>query len=168
MKTTISALVASAAALGMVSAVQAADLVIYDPPMMETVAMATSGWDGFYLGVQGGGLFESGDIYGTVQGVVGANFSVSPMFLLGVEGAVGPYFGDDSGWNGYLAGRAGFTADSLLIYGIGGASVTDGDWGYLAGLGVEAMMSDDMSIRGQVVSYNGEYWSATVGAMWHF
>lgn len=168
MKTTIAALATSVAALGIVSAAQAADLVIYDPPMMETVSMATSNWDGFYLGIQGGGLFDSGDIYGTLQGVVGVNFSVTPMFVLGVEGAVGPYFGDASGWNGYLAGRAGFAADSLLIYGIGGASATDGDWGYLAGLGVEAMVTDDMSLRGQVVSYDGDYWAATVGAMWHF
>lgn len=146
-------------------------VVAADAPMMmvdeQAMSYATSNWDGVYAGVQGGYDLDG---YGVVQGVLGANFTATDSILLGVEGAFGPYIdgGGIDGFEGYVAGRAGFLADPALIYLIGGMSLVDGDVDWLAGAGAEFMVTDSVSLRGQVLNYGGDFMQVTGGVLWHF
>ncbi len=160
------ALMGVAASALMVGTSMAADLVI--DAAVDEIALATD-WDGLYLGVQAGYDFDG---YVDVQGVAGVNFMVSDGFLLGVEAAIGPYFdvggGGGNGYEGYLAGRAGFAVDSALLYVLAGADIVDGDVGWVAGAGAEFMVADSTSMRLQVLSYDNDFYQANVGLMWHF
>lgn len=160
------ALMGVAASTLMVASSMAADLVV--EPAIEEIAAATS-WDGLYIGVQGNYDFDQ---YVGVQGVVGANFTVSESFLIGVEGAIGPYFdvggGGGNGYEGYLAARLGFVVDDLLLYGLGGVDIVDGSTSWVAGAGAEFMVADSTSLRVQVLNYHNSFWQAGAGLMWHF
>ena len=65
----------------------------------------------------------------------------------------------DQGLNGSLRARAGIALDRFLVYGTGGAALTDLElsgggvcddqtlWGWTAGAGVESMLTDNITAR---------------------
>lgn len=100
-------LLATVAGAGMMSSAYAADLVIYDEPVVQAGYVDVGGnWDGAYVGVFGGyawgevdhtgeipGLFDEPgadlDIDGWLLGVTaGADFTVSQGFVLGIAGDI--------------------------------------------------------------------------------
>jgi outer membrane immunogenic protein len=160
------------------SAAVAADLYIPQTPA-PIVESAGVGFEGLYTGVQLGGYFEDGaDTQVLIGGVIGYNFATDPL-LLGVELQGNYYFENDD----YFAageilalGKIGFVADSLAVYATGGVGYIweeNDDYGvYALGLGAEFLVSDDMSIRGDVLAMGFddgfEGARATVGVLWHF
>lgn len=121
------------------------------------------------------------DISGWIAGVqAGANVQMD-SFVLGVEGDVawsgitgnsdvtGDWVYTDVDWVATLRGRAGIAMDSILIYATAGVAaagisqwvdddysgdtdtVSDTRFGWVAGVGAEAMVADNMSIKGEVL-----------------
>jgi outer membrane immunogenic protein len=144
------------------------------PPNIEAATLAND-WTGFYLGALGGFSWGQADTDVTddvdvdgldVGGYAGANWQWG-NFVIGAEGDVLVPFGDGSnddleveqGLNGSLRGRAGIALDRFLLYGTGGAAVTElelsgnGDseedtlWGWTAGAGVEGLILDNVTAR---------------------
>lgn len=131
-------------------------------------------WSGVYLGALLGytwGDFDTDDGNVDASGIdggayAGANYQFG-NFVVGVEGDVlasgvdGSEGGVDfeQGINGSLRARAGIALDQFLLYGTGGAAVTrvkadgggDSDrntlWGWTAGAGTEAMITDNITAR---------------------
>lgn len=154
----------------------AADLTPVEPlPMPPAVQAAPANdWTGFYLGALGGFGWGNADTsVGDVDadgfdvgGYAGANWQWG-NFVVGAEGDVVWPFRDgsgagvsvDQGLNGSLRGRAGIALDRFLVYGTGGAALTDLElsggglsddqtlWGWTAGAGVEGMLTDNITAR---------------------
>jgi outer membrane immunogenic protein len=142
------------------------------PPLVE--AAPTNNWTGFYLGALGGFAWgnagtSGGDINANgfdVGGYAGGNWQWG-NFVIGAEGDILVPWRDgssggvtvDQGLNGSLRGRAGIALDRFLLYGTGGAALTDLElsgggvsdddllWGWTAGAGVEGMVTDNITAR---------------------
>ncbi|MDQ0316952.1 outer membrane protein [Amorphus orientalis] len=151
--------------------VQAAPVQIYD-------------WTGIYLGLHAGWL--GGDFDPDFSGVsgadgsaftggfhAGANYMVTPQFLVGIEGDVdGTSFDKDGtftpgsttgnaniNWTSSIRGRAGFAFDRFLAYGTGGVAFADVDvsnagfsesnthTGWTVGAGLEGMITPNVTAR---------------------
>jgi outer membrane immunogenic protein len=166
-------LAATALSLGALPA-YAADLGVAEAlPTPEAVEAAPANdWTGFYLGALLGytfGTAETGDV--EVDGVdggvyAGANWQYNNL-LLGIEGDVlgsgveGEEDGLDveQGFNGSLRARAGIALDQFLLYGTAGGALTELElgnglgsdeqalWGWTAGAGAEAMVTDNITAR---------------------
>jgi len=167
----------------MVSGAQAADLLLPAQPA-PVVDTSIFSFDGFYAGITGGGAWVSGGgSAGTLGVVAGANFTVADPFLLGVEGQFdGLYYNE--GFNGYdalILGKIGVLASpQVLVYAsLGGGwvhtndpDVTNGAWAY--GAGVEVAVTDNMSVRGEVLGLHipdaaeQNAAKATIGVLFHF
>jgi len=145
---------------------------VMEAPAYEPVAAPT--WSGIYLGALLGytwGDFDSdaGDVEGSgIDGGVyaGANYQFG-NFVVGVEGdaLASGVSGDDGGvefdqgFNGSLRARAGIALDQFLLYGTGGAAVTQVElddglgsdentlWGWTAGAGTEALITEHITAR---------------------
>jgi outer membrane immunogenic protein len=174
----------SAAAL-MVGGAQAADLII--PTTPEPIYEAAGfDWEGLYVGARGGVLFADDITSGVVGAVAGVNFVPVDPLLLGVEVTADYVWGDDIEDHGeFFANlRAGaVVTDSVLVYGLGGVgfAAADGDVVegglYQLGAGVELAVTDNVSVRGEVVGIgtfedDGDDFfnagKATVGVFYHF
>lgn len=192
MKTT--ALLAGVAALALsVSGAYAADLILpTEPaPVFESAAFD---FEGFYLGVQGGGLFAQDLGLGLVGVVAGANFAAGDAFLLGAEVQANGLWGDmdaatgdnDFAWDVNAVLKAGaVVTDGVFTYALAGAGVANTDVDapavdesityWKVGAGVEVAVSDAFSIRGEA-AYVRDFDDTpvrdagvfTVGALWHF
>lgn len=173
-----------------VSSAMAADLIV-DEPVAEAALAAAHDWNGAYVGAfvgygwgtsaftGGAGTSVDVPIDGWLAGVnVGANFQTG-SFVLGVEGDVAwsgisgsvdcsnPAFDCETsiGWLGTLRARAGFAADTFLVYGTAGLAVADvssdtppatpGETfdstyvGWTVGAGVEAAITEDISLKAE-------------------
>jgi outer membrane immunogenic protein len=177
MKTKIASLAAAAAFVAFAPAAFAADMPSAPPPVQAMVPEEVSfDWTGFYVGAFGGyGFGESDDGLGTIDiegalagGTVGYNHQIG-QFVVGLEadGAWSGIEGDDAGfetsidWLSTVRGRVGFALDNFLIYGTGGAAIgevtyfdgvdedSDTRVGWTAGGGVEAALTDNISIKGE-------------------
>jgi outer membrane immunogenic protein len=155
----------------------AADLGAVEPlPTPDYVEAApTNDWTGFYLGALGGFSWGNADTDAVgdidvdgfdVGGYAGAAWQWG-NFVVGAEGDVLVPFGDgdsggidvEQGLNGSLRGRAGIALDRFLLYGTGGIAATDLEiegggtsdeevlWGWTAGAGAEAMLTDSITAR---------------------
>ena len=143
-------------------------------PIVE--AAPTNDWSGFYLGALLGyswGRAETDDPAGDLgaNGIdggayAGANWQTG-NFVLGGEadllasGLDGEEGGleVDQGLSGSLRARAGIALDQFLLYGTGGVALSDVEvsdrdsgednalWGWTAGAGVEAMVTDNVTAR---------------------
>ena len=170
------------------SAAMAADL--YVPDMAAPIVEATgTSFEGFYAGVQLGGVSYGNDSDNDASlllgGVVGYNFTADPL-LLGVELQGNYYFENDNvdAYGDILAlGKLGFVAGSnFALYATGGVGYvwTNGDdfAEYALGVGAEYKVTDDMSIRADILGINYDDGidnddlfdgaRATVGVLWHF
>lgn len=188
--------VAAAALLS--SGAMAADLFIPTTPAPIYEAAGFS-WDGLYAGVEAGGLFNSnaagvggggigtltaGTTNGVIGGVVGVNFTVADPIIIGLE-LQGDYVwgnGQDSGLFLALARVGAVVTDQVLVYASGGVGaistggVSEGV--YALGGGVEFAVTDNVSVRGEVLGLGdfaqgaGDQFfdsaKATVGVFYHF
>ncbi len=164
------------------SATMAADLYIPETPM-PIVESAGVGFEGLYAGVQLGGYFEDGDdTQVMIGGVVGYNFAAAPL-LAGVELQGNYYFeNDDFDAAGEILALAklGFVVtENVAVYATGGVGYVweeNDDYAEFAlGVGAEFKVTDDMSIRGDIlgIGYDdgGDTFDgarATVGLLWSF
>lgn len=141
-------------------------------------------WDGFYIGAQAGAQwYPDAELNYWLLGVhAGYNVLPSESFLLGVEGTAEVINGDLGTYGEFfINGRAGVVvSDAFLLYGIGGVGFELNEAGdtfgtYQLGAGVEVAVTDDISLRGQLVGvgfadeddlFSGV--KATVGASFHF
>lgn len=168
------------------SAAMAADLYVPETAAPIVEATGTS-FEGFYAGVQLGGVSYNNDNDASLLlgGVVGYNFAADPL-LLGVE-LQGNYFFENDNVDAYgdilALGKVGFVAaPNFALYATGGVGYvwTDGDdfAEYALGVGAEFKVTDDMSIRADVLGVNYDDGidnddlfdsaRATVGVLWHF
>lgn len=167
------------------SATLAADL--YIPETAAPIIEATgSSFEGFYAGVQLGGVFYD-DVSGDdasilVGGVVGYNFTADPL-LVGIELQGNYYFENDTveASGDILAlGKLGFVVtENVALYataGVGYVWTDTTDFAqYAVGVGAEFKVTEDMSIRGDILALNYDNGvddfdsaRATVGVLWKF
>ena len=162
------------------SAAMAADLYVPETaaPIIESTG---TGFEGFYAGAQLGGYFAEDASQAFIGGVIGYNFATDPIFA-GVELQGNYYFeGDFAAAGEVLAlGKLGFLAsDAFAIYAIGGVGYvwedSDDYSEFALGVGAEFKVTDDMSVRGDIlgIGYDdgGDTFDgarATVGVLWHF
>src|SRR5690606_920925 len=102
-------------------------------------------FEGFYLGVTGGGALVPGPgLVGTVGVVAGANFELSDAIIAGVE------WQGDTLWNGgglvgfdalFLGKLGSYMSDAAIIYGTAGGGWVNGAPSYAFGAGIEAAVS---------------------------
>jgi len=144
-------LLGGAAVIGLSSGAFAADLVVEAPMAEPMVALSTTDWSGFYVGVHGGygaGVLnlsapgfidpddEDEDVNGFFGGIqLGYNFQ-SDALLLGVQTDLslsGISSDEDGGgdddtidWLGSTTARIGFVADSFVPYLKGGIAYAGG------------------------------------------
>jgi outer membrane immunogenic protein len=148
-------------------------------------------WTGFYFGGHVGAAFpenddvdivEDGDVLAGVH--VGVNWQTPRNFVVGVEGDVDFLDGID-----YLAtvrGRLGYAFGPTLAYATGGAAFLGAqddagdditDTGYVAGLGIEHKLRENISIGAEALYYsfdgedNGDdnnFWTARARLTYHF
>jgi outer membrane immunogenic protein len=169
-------LVAAAALAALSAPAFAADLGPAEPlPTPDlTVATPANDWTGFHLGALLGWTWgdadtDIGDVEGNgIDGGVYAGYDYQwGNFVLGAEGdlifsgvdgdELGVAF--DQGLNGSLRARAGIALDQFLLYGTGGAALTqlevsapgasDDDtlWGWTLGAGAEAQVWNNVTAR---------------------
>ena len=156
----------------------AADIGNVEPlptPPTPVEAAPRNNWSGFYLGALLGWTWGTAntDLVGDIDGdgidggaYAGANWQFG-NFVVGAEGDIlfsgvdgedaGVEF--DQGLNGSLRARAGIALDRFLIYGTGGAALTNLElsnaagsddqtlWGWTAGAGAEALVTDNITAR---------------------
>lgn len=158
-----------AAALLMTAPAYAGDLPRYNntPQVYRNVF----NWTGFYAGAHAGwgwGDTTSGDLSGYAIGAqLGYNHQLVSGMVLGVEtdlsfsgvdgATAGGVFTAD--YIGTLRGRLGYAFDRILLYGTVGLAYAGGDlrvgafssdqshYGYAIGLGIEGMVTNNVSLR---------------------
>ncbi|WMT90670.1 outer membrane beta-barrel protein [Pelagibacterium sp. H642] len=189
----------AAASMTVASAAFAADPIMPAPTPIVPVVDDSSVWDGFYAGVNAGygwGEYDDGattDIEGWLGGAqLGYNAAFGGV-VVGVEGdyQFSDIKEDDLGINhfGTVRGRIGADLDGFLPYITGGiafgeledaAGETEYGWGWAAGAGVEAMVMDNLSVKGEYlytsfnevevggVDVDAEAHIARVGLNFHF
>jgi outer membrane immunogenic protein len=175
-----SIVIAAAAVAATGSAALAADLSIPSTPA-PIVESAGVGFEGLYAGVQLGGYFaEDSDTQAVLGGVIGYNFTADSL-LVGIEAQANYYVENDSYYDAaevLVLGKLGFAAEEFAVYATGGVGFMSYDDDsfpvYALGVGAEFKVSDDMSIRGDVLGMAYDSASAfdgvraSVGVLWHF
>ena len=162
------ALLATTAVVAFSSATFAADLIIADPVIDNSVGFD---WEGTYAG-----LYISGQSAPAVFGIganLGVNVLVDDSLLAGFEGEIA-WLANGS-FQGQVDGRLGFVADQALLYafiGLGANSVTNA---YVpVGVGVEFAVADNLSLKAEY-QYQWDFdvaaqsaHVAKIGFNWHF
>lgn len=109
--------------------------------------------DGLDGGVYAGANVQFG------QFVVGAEGDLLLSGVSGSEPIVGGRLEFEQNWSGSLRARAGIALDQFLLYGTGGFAVTNLEasvpgatddnthWGWTAGVGAEALVTDNITAR---------------------
>jgi outer membrane immunogenic protein len=145
-------------------------------PPAPVAAAPANDWTGFYLGALGGYSWGRADTDSPdgeidvdgfdVGGYAGANWQWG-NFVVGGEADLlfpfsdgsGPNIDAEQGLNGSLRARAGIALDRFLVYGTGGVAGTELEldrlggsdsqalWGWTAGVGGEAMVTDNITAR---------------------
>ena len=158
----------AAASMTVATAAFAADPIMPAPTPIVPVVDDSSVWDGFYAGANAGygwGEFDDAattDIEGWLGGAqVGYNAAFGGV-VVGIEGdyQFSDIKEDDLGINhfGTVRGRIGPDLGGFLPYITGGIAFGELDndiddaeygWGWAAGAGVEAMVMDNLSVKGE-------------------
>lgn len=173
------ALLASVAVVGFAGAAMAADP--YLPPIDEPIfdAPVDNGWDGPYIGIYGGGIWNEYDAsFGALGVQAGVNFALGDVLVGGVEVQVGAWGDDfdDLDFEAFALGKLGIgVSDAVLIYAEGGFGYISGpDTAAAAfGGGIEFAVTESISLEGEVLGVyllDPEIWAAraTVGLNFHF
>lgn len=155
---------ANAADLGRGGYKDPSPVVDYAPPIM---------WSGFYIGANVGAAWDDSEDVEIVDdaaflagGHLGYNWQTPSNIVLGIEGDLG--YLDDAEYLGTVRGRLGYAFGPTLAYATGGAAfigIDDelgedvfNDTGWVAGLGLERKLSDNVSfgVEGLYYSFEGE------------
>lgn len=176
------ALSAFATAL-MGTAAFAADLTIpaSPEPILDSEGLS---WEGLYIGAIGGGYSEDGDAQGFIGGVIGGNVYVADPIFVGGELQANYYFENDyyyDAWEVLALGKIGVVVSpGFAIYATAGVGYSEDSDNYstseyLLGAGIEAAVTESVSLRGDVLAYgypdSGEMFTgarASVGLFYHF
>jgi outer membrane immunogenic protein len=198
------------AGASIVSGANAADVYERGGSYKDTpVSYAAITWSGFYAGINLGAAFDDDDDDDDFKDVevsrrddddddatflagvhVGYNWQKASNLVLGVEGDVS--FGDDIDYLASLRGRLGWAAGPTLFYATGGVAFIglddngsdddeDSETGWVAGLGVEHKLRDNVSIGLEGLYYafdednNGsgnddenDFWTVRARLTYHF
>jgi outer membrane immunogenic protein len=178
MRLRISLAVAGLAIVSVPAAALAADIGTPEPlPTPDVIAPEPANdWTGFHLGALLGWTWADAESDATggdvdadgVDGGVYAGFDYQmgnfvlgaegDLIVSGVDGEEGP-LSLDQGLNGSLRARAGVALDQFLLYGTGGAALTEVElggggadddamlWGWTVGAGAETMITDNITAR---------------------
>lgn len=173
----------SAAAIALMgTSAFAADLIVDTAePILETAGFD---WEGMYVGAIGGGYTEDGDSQGFIGGVIGGNVYVSGPVFVGGELQANYYFENDDYYDSWevlgLAKLGVAVSDGFAIYAAAGLgtysnSNDESDTEYVLGAGIEAAVTDAISVRGDVLAYGFTDGTdtfdgarASVGLFYHF
>lgn len=176
------ALSALATAL-MGSAAFAADLTIPSSPepILDSEGLS---WEGLYIGAIGGAYTYDGDYQGFVGGVIGGNVYVADPVFVGGELQLNYYFENEpalvDAWEVLALGKLGVVVSpGFAIYATAGVGYVQEDSAdyteYALGAGIEAAITESVSIRGDVLAIgypdDGDGFSAgraSVGLFYHF
>lgn len=112
---------------------------------------AAFNFNGFYLGVQGGGQFGNPSA-GEVGLVAGANFAMADPIVAGLEFQSDALLtGAGTDYDFYALGRLGVVVTGdFMAYGELGPGWSRGNFGYALGAGGEYALSDVLSAKGEV------------------
>lgn len=131
----------------------------------------TSPFEGAYVGGYAGGISNPG---ATTLGIAaGANFAVTDGIIVGAEAQGGAAFGNTTTFDAMMLGHLGYEVDDqIMIYGALGAGVVNGTGSYAIGGGAEAIVMDQLGVRGEILgtgAWGGGLNSAkaTAGVLWH-
>ncbi len=134
-------------------------------------------WQGVYVGGHLGGAFGTASPANTSGLVAGAQLGVNGQFdkvVAGVEADVSATSNGNTGFggkfrqgiNGSMRGRLGYSLERVMIYGTGGAAVSNYEYksaigsasrtraGTVIGAGAELMLTENVSVRGELLHYN--------------
>jgi outer membrane immunogenic protein len=134
-------------------------------------------WQGVYIGGHAGGAIGSASSANTSGFVGGAQLGVNGQFdkvVLGVEADVSATSNGHTGFgtkfrqgtNGTMRGRVGYSFERVMVYGTAGVAVSNYEYkspvasssrmrtGTVFGAGAELMLTDNVSVRGEVFRYN--------------
>ena len=154
-------------------------------------------WTGFYLGANVGAAFNDDDVEvageddddtAVIGGLhVGYNWQKPSNLVLGIEADVN--FADDIDYLATVRGRLGWAAGPTLFYATGGAafigfddafSDDDSETGWVAGLGIEHKLRDNVSIGLEGLYYafdqdddlggddDADFWTLRARLTYHF
>jgi len=132
----------------------------------------TSPFEGIYAGGYAGGMLNPG-VTGTLGVVGGANFAVTDGVSVGAEAQGGAAFGNTTTYDALMLAHLGFEIDDqVMLYGALGTGVIDGTGSYAIGGGAEAIVMDQLGVRGEILGTGawGDGFSATkatAGVLWH-
>ncbi len=136
-----------------------------------------SNWQGVYIGGHVGGAVGSMSPATTSGFVAGAHIGVNGQFdrvILGVEADAGATSNGNSGLgskfrqgnNGSMRGRIGYSFDRVMVFGTGGAAVSNYEYkttlgsmsrmrlGTVIGGGAELLLTENVAVRGELLHYN--------------
>jgi outer membrane immunogenic protein len=134
-------------------------------------------WQGVYVGGHLGGAFGKASPASTSGLVAGAHVGVNGQFdkvVVGVEADVSATSNGNTGFgtkfrqgtNGSMRGRVGYSLDRVMVYGTGGVAVSNYEYkspigsasktrpGTVIGAGAELMLTENVSVRGELLHYN--------------
>ncbi len=137
------------------------------PPVM-TPASAYN-WTGFYVGINGGGIWDGSTSGGLIGGTIGYNSQSGP-WVLGLEGDLGYVSSGTHSYLGTVRGRVGYTWNRLLPYVTGGLALSRGDASGVIGAGLEYSFIPQLSGKAEYLyaGTNGGDNIFRLGLNYHF
>jgi outer membrane immunogenic protein len=148
-------------------------------------------WTGFYVGAHVGAAFSDNEDVEIVDDAaflagahLGYNWQGPRNLVIGIEGDVS--FLDDIDYLASIRGRLGYSFGPTLAYATGGAAFMgfdedlggdDSDTGWVAGLGLEHKLRENVSIGAEALYYGFEnddfgddnnFWAARARLTYHF
>lgn len=175
-------LLGTVAVAALTSGAMAADFS--DPYTPYSPASTAFNFEGFYVGVIGGGFWDpaAGTAYlaapdtaaWSLGGAVGVNFYLTDSVIGGFEvQASGNVGASGTTFDALALGKLGFApTNEVMIYGAGGLGLAGGTSVYALGGGVEVAAWDQVGVRAEALAlgpWGGtpDAAKATVGVIWH-
>lgn len=161
------------------------------PVIAPVPAFVTGGWDGAYLGAQGGyiwantdsvdvgsaedwlGGINAGYLLSSGRFVYGGELAYSWINDINIDKKSNPVgFGGSLDGIGQIKAKLGYDLGQALVYGVAGAAYADGDitgpkgkgssdWGWLAGAGVDYKLTDNWILGGEAVYHQFDNFDGT-------
>lgn len=165
---------------------------LYFNPQITPALTGPTFFEGLYAGVQFGLMNSNKQVFYAntntyrvpAGGMAGYNMQLTPWLVAGVEAqaeATLDWTTGTGGYNGFVLARMGLlTRDDFMLYHFAGLGVIDGRSAYAIGVGGEQALSDNFSVRGDILSFGQLSAPAgvthyggimgmkiTAGALWH-
>jgi outer membrane immunogenic protein len=155
----------------------AAALAVCTPALAQQPTARSGQWQGVYIGGHVGGAMGRAAPGSTSGMVAGGHIGVNGQFdrvILGIEADAGVTSNGSSGFgakfrqgnNGSMRGRLGWSFDRVMAYATAGVAVSDYEYrtpvgkasrmrsGTVIGGGAELQLTDNISVRGELLHYN--------------